>query len=238
MDDIFVRTKKLIGDTAFSKLSNTTIILFGLGGVGGFILKSLARSGIENFILIDFDKIETSNLNRQIITNLNNISMGKADAAKSRVLSINKDCNIISINAKVVPNKLDNETDKITMANISSLIKDIDKSKIFIIDAIDDKNAKLEIIRFAKTNNIEIISCMGTARKMDSSKFKICDIFETKTCPLAKIMREMLRKEKIDSLTVLYSDDEPIIKEKGVIAYMPGIAGLMISEYVIKKIIN
>ena len=164
--------------------------------------------------------------------------MGKADAAKSRVLGINKDCNVISINAKVVPNKLDNETDKITMANISSLIKDIDKSKIFIIDAIDDKNAKLEIIRFAKTNNIEIISCMGTARKMDSSKFKICDIFETKTCPLAKIMREMLRKEKIDSLTVLYSDDEPIIKEKGVIAYMPGIAGLMISEYVIKKIIN
>ena len=238
MDDIFVRTKKLIGDMAFSKLSNTTIILFGLGGVGGFILESLARSGIENFILIDFDKIETSNLNRQIITNLNNISMGKADAAKSRVLSINKDCNVISINAKVVPNKLDNETDKITMANISSLIKDIDKSKIFIIDAIDDKNAKLEIIRYAKTNNIEIISCMGTARKMDSSKFKICDIFETKTCPLAKIMREMLRKEKIDSLTVLYSDDEPIIKEKGVIAYMPGIAGLMISEYVIKKIIN
>ena len=238
MDDIFVRTKKLIGDMAFSKLSNTTIILFGLGGVGGFILESLARSGIENFILIDFDKIETSNLNRQIITNLNNISMGKADAAKSRVLSINKDCNVISINAKVVPNKLDNETDKITMANISSLIKDIDKSKIFIIDAIDDKNAKLEIIRYAKTNNIEIISCMGTARKMDSSKFKICDIFETKTCPIAKIMREMLRKEKIDSLTVLYSDDEPIIKEKGVIAYMPGIAGLMISEYVIKKIIN
>lgn len=238
MDDIFVRTKTLIGDMALSKLKDATIILFGLGGVGGYILESLARSGIENFILVDFDKIEPSNLNRQIVTNLGNISMNKADAAKSRVLSINKDCNVISINAKVVPNKLDNETDKITMSDISDLIKNIDKSKIFIIDAIDDKNAKLEIIKFAKTNNIEIISCMGTARKMDSSKFKICDIFETKTCPLAKIMREMLRKEKIDSLTVLYSDDEPIIKEKGVIAYMPGIAGLMISEYVIKKIIS
>lgn len=238
MDDIFVRTKTLIGDMALSKLKDATIILFGLGGVGGYILESLARSGIENFILIDFDKIEPSNLNRQIVTNLGNISMNKADAAKSRVLSINKDCNVISINAKVVPNKLDNETDKITMSDILDLIKNIDKSKIFIIDAIDDKNAKLEIIKFAKTNNIEIISCMGTARKMDSSKFKICDIFETKTCPLAKIMREMLRKEKIDSLTVLYSDDEPIIKEKGVIAYMPGIAGLMISEYVIKKIIS
>ena len=238
MDDIFVRTKTLIGDMALSKLKDATIILFGLGGVGGYILESLARSGIENFILVDFDKIELSNLNRQIVTNLGNISMNKADAAKSRVLSINKDCNVISINAKVVPNKLDNETDKITMSDISDLIKNIDKSKLFIIDAIDDKNAKLEIIKFAKTNNIEIISCMGTARKMDSSKFKICDIFETKTCPLAKIMREMLRKEKIDSLTVLYSDDEPIIKEKGVIAYMPGIAGLMISEYVIKKIIS
>ena len=131
MDDIFVRTKKLIGDTAFSKLSNTTIILFGLGGVGGFILESLARSGIENFILIDFDKIETSNLNRQIITNLNNISMGKADAAKSRVLGINKDCNVISINAKVVPNKLDNETDKIISEEYSSsLNNDIDVSSI------------------------------------------------------------------------------------------------------------
>ena len=238
MDDIFVRTKTLIGDMALSKLKDSTIILFGLGGVGGYILESLARSCIENFILVDFDKIEPSNLNRQIVTNLGNISMNKADAAKSRVLSINKDCNVISINAKVVPNKLDNETDKITMSDIPDLIKNIDKSKIFIIDAIDDKNAKLEIIKFAKTNNIEIISCMGTARKMDSSKFKICDIFETKTCPLAKIMREMLRKEKIDSLTVLYSDDEPIIKEKGVIAYMPGIAGLMISEYVIKKIIS
>ena len=238
MDDIFVRTKTLIGDIALSKLKDATIILFGLGGVGGYILESLARSGIENFILVDFDKIELSNLNRQIVTNLGNISMNKADAAKSRVLSINKDCKVISINAKVVPNKLNNETDKITMSDISDLIKNIDKSKIFIIDAIDDKNAQLEILNNAKKNNIEIISCMGTARKMDSSKFKICDIFETKTCPLAKIIREMLRKEKIDSLTVLYSDDEPIIKEKGVIAYMPGIAGLMISEYVIKKIIS
>lgn len=238
MDDIFVRTKKLIGDDAAYKLSKSTIILFGLGGVGGYILESLARSGIENFILIDFDKIESSNLNRQIITCQDNIGLLKADAAKNRVLSINPSSKVTAINAKVVKDKIKDEQDKITMDEISTYIKDNDMSKIFIIDAIDDKNAKLEIIKFAKTNNIEIISCMGTARKMDSSKFKICDIFETKTCPLAKIMREMLRKEKIDSLTVLYSDDEPIIKEKGVIAYMPGIAGLMISEYVIKKIIN
>ncbi len=238
MDDIFIRTKTLIGDTALSKLSKTTIILFGLGGVGGFILESLTRSGIENFILVDFDKIEASNLNRQIITNLNNISMNKADAAKDRVLSINKNCNVTSINARVVANKNESGQSEITLAEISSLIKDLDKNRIFIIDAIDDKNAKLEIIKFAKLNNIKIISCMGTAKKLDSSKFKICDIFETKNCPLSKIMRELLRKENIDELTVLYSDENPKIKEKGVIAYMPGIAGLMISEYVIKKIIN
>lgn len=238
MDDIFVRTKTLIGDMALSKLKDATIILFGLGGVGGYILESLARSGIENFILIDFDKIEPSNLNRQIVTNLGNISMNKADAAKLRVLSINKNCNITSINAKVVCKKNENIQNEITLDDIASLINDLDKNKIFIIDAIDDKNAKVEIIKHAKTNNISIISCMGTARKLDSSKFKICDIYETKNCPLSKIMRELLRKEGIDKLTVLYSDEEPKIKEKGVIAYMPGIAGLMISEYVIKKIIS
>ncbi len=238
MDDIFVRSRALLGDEGLNKLSKTTIILFGLGGVGGFVLESLARSGIENFILIDFDKIEASNLNRQIITGLNNINMPKADAAKSRVLNINNTCNVTSVNAKLVKEKNAGHTGEITMDDIANLIKDIDKSNIFIIDAIDDKYAKLEIIKYAKSNDIRIISCMGTARKLDSSQFTICDIFETKNCPLSKIMREMLRKENIQNLDVLYSQEEPIVKEKGVVAYMPGIAGLMISEYVIKKIIS
>ena len=238
MDDIFVRSRALLGDEALNKLSKTTIILFGLGGVGGFVLESLARSGIENFILIDFDKIEASNLNRQIITGLNNINMPKADAAKSRVLNINNKCNVTSVNARLVKEKSVGHIGEITMDDIANLIKDIDKSNIFIIDAIDDKYAKLEIIKYAKSNDIRIISCMGTARKLDSSQFTICDIFETKNCPLSKIMREMLRKENIQNLDVLYSKEEPKVKEKGVVAYMPGIAGLMISEYVIKKIIN
>ncbi len=238
MSEIFIRTEKLIGSDKLNKLSKKMVIIFGLGGVGGFTLEALARAGVKQFILIDFDKIEESNLNRQIITNINNIGKYKSEEAKLRVLSINKNASVISINKKLVSANSNDIENTITINEVFELINNVEYKDIFIVDAIDDKYAKLEIIKFAYQNNINIISCMGTARKLNSSSFKICDIYNTSVCPLAKIMREMLRKENIKKLTVLYSNEEPIIKEKGVISYMPAIAGLMIAEYVIKKIIE
>lgn len=238
MNEIFIRTEKLIGSDKLNKLSKKMVVIFGLGGVGGFTLEALARAGIKQFILIDFDKIEESNLNRQIITNINNIGKYKSEEAKSRVLSINKNASVISINKKLVSANSNDIENTITINEVFELINNVEYKDIFIVDAIDDKYAKLEIIKFAYQNNINIISCMGTARKLNSSYFKICDIYDTSVCPLAKIMREMLRKENINKLTVLYSNEEPKIKEKGVISYMPGIAGLMIAEYVIKMIIE
>lgn len=238
MNEIFIRTEKLIGSDELNKLSKKLVVIFGLGGVGGYVLEALTRAGIEHFILIDFDKIEASNLNRQIITNINNIGKYKSDEARERVLSINKNASVISINKKLVSSITEQSDNIITISEIETLINDFDYKDIFIVDAIDDKYGKLEIIKFASKNSINIISCMGTARKLNSSNFKICDIYKTTVCPLAKIMREMLRKENINKLTVLYSDEEPIIKEKGVISYMPAIAGLMIAEYVIKSMIE
>lgn len=226
----FSREIKLIGQENFEKLKNSKILLFGIGGVGGYVLESLARSGVENITIVDFDTVSESNLNRQIIALKTTIGKYKVDVAKERVNNINPNCNIQAIK------------EKLTKENIDSFnFKNYD----FVIDAIDMVTSKLLIIEKAKKENVEVISCMGTGNKLDATKLQICDISKTNYCPLAKVMRKELKNRGIYHLNVVFSTEEPKRfdeKQRKVtpasIAYVPAVAGLYISQFVIKKLME
>ena len=222
---MFDRVISLIGEENFKKINNTTVLIVGLGGVGGYALESLARSGIGNFILIDYDKIDISNLNRQIITNNDNIGMGKAMVAKERILSINPSCNVITydvfLNDENI-NILDNH-------NIG-----------YIVDACDSVNTKKLLIDYAINKDINIISSMGTANKLDPSKLAILDIRKTSYDPLAKILRKYVLDKKINKkIMVVSSTEEPIRKDiLASMVFVPATAGIYLANYVIKDIIK
>lgn len=226
----FSREIKLIGQENFEKLKNSKILLFGIGGVGGYVLESLARSGVENITIVDFDTVSESNLNRQIIALKTTIGKYKVDVAKERVNNINPNCNVQAIK------------EKLTKENIDSFnFKNYD----FVIDAIDMVTSKLLIIEKAKKENVGVISCMGTGNKLDATKLQICDISKTNYCPLAKVMRKELKNRGIYHLNVVFSTEEPKRfgeKQRKVtpasIAYVPAVAGLYISQFVIKKLME
>lgn len=226
----FSREIKLIGQENFEKLKNSKILLFGIGGVGGYVLESLARSGVENITIVDFDTVSESNLNRQIIALKTTIGKYKVDVAKERVKDINPNCNIVAIK------------EKLTKENIDSFnFKNYD----FVIDAIDMVTSKLLIIEKAKKENIEVISCMGTGNKLDATKLQIADISKTNYCPLAKVMRKELKNRGIYHLNVVFSTEQPKRFNEtqrkvtpASIAYVPAVAGLYISQFVIKKLME
>ena len=227
--NIFQRTELLLGKEKLQKLHSKTVAVFGLGGVGSYVIEGLARTGIENFILIDSDKIDITNINRQILATKKTIGEYKADVAEKRIKDIN-------LNAKVKTYK-----EFIGKENENKEIFEELKKVDYIVDAIDTVTAKLRIIEYANLNNIKIISALGTGNKLDPTKLKIEDIYNTKVCPLAKVMRKELRKRNIEALTVVYSQEEPIktkINEIGSIAYVPSVAGLLICYKVIKDFIN
>ncbi len=231
MENQFSRTELLIGKESIKKLNNTKIAVFGLGGVGSYVIEGLARAGIGNFILVDNDKISASNINRQIIATNKTIGKNKVDVEKERILDINPNANITTYQ------------DFFTVDS-----KDLfDSSVSYIIDAIDTISSKIELISRANRLEIPIISCMGTGNKLDPTKFEITDIYKTTVCPLAKIMRKELKKRNITKLKVLYSKEEPINQyqkneeEKlvpGSISFVPSVAGLIIAGEVIKDIIK
>ena len=235
MIDQFSRTELLIGKDKINKLKNAKIAIFGIGGVGSFVVEGFARAGIGNFILVDNDKVTLTNLNRQLIATHNTLGYNKVDVAKQRILDINP-------NAKV---EIHNE---FFMPNSNDLIDD---SVDYIVDAIDTVTAKIELIVRANRYNIPIISCMGTGNKLDPTKFEITDIYKTSVCPLAKVMRKELRTRGIKHLKVLYSKEDPIkvkFSEEnkgntnnpvpGSISFVPSVAGLIIAGEVIKDLIN
>ena len=231
MNEAFSRTISLIGEENFNKLKNANILLIGVGGVGGYVLEALVRSGIEKITIIDGDNIAKSNLNRQIIATIDEIGKDKVEVAKTRAESINKNVKITAKKEFLTPENL-------AYTDFSHYD--------FVVDAIDFTPTKIAIIEKAKAQNINIISSMGTGNKLHPEKFSICDISKTETCPLAKKIRQELKKKNIKNVPVLFSRETPVTKglsENGKqvpasIATIPSIAGLMIANYVILNLIE
>lgn len=243
------RTELLIGRDSLEKLKNSTVVILGLGGVGSFSFEALVRGGIGHLILVDDDTVCLTNLNRQIHANFDTIGKPKVEVIKERALKINPECKV-EIHQTFI--KEDNIEDIIPL--------DAD----YVIDAIDTVSSKLSLIVWCKNHNINIISCMGTGNKLDPTQFKIADIYDTKICPLAKVMRYELRKRGIKALKVLYSEEVPIkpnyeevvtckegcvctggIKKcaakrqiPGSISFVPPVAGMIIGGEVIKDMLN
>lgn len=245
----FSRTKLLIGNNSFSKLQDSKVVIFGVGGVGSYVAESLARAGIGEMLLIDYDKIELSNINRQIHALHSTVGKYKTHVMKSRIKDINPDIRINSLELFYSPKEDYNESDF-----------QFTDGYDYIVDAVDNVTAKISIIENCYKNNISIISSMGTANRLDPQKLKICDIYETTGCPLAKIIRKELRKREINFLKTLFSTEPPItnkdvydfseyhIKEDnssykrkpplGSISFVPSVAGLIIASEVVKDIIS
>ena len=245
----FSRTELLIGKEAVEKLKEAKVAIFGIGGVGSFVLEGLVRAGIQNFILVDDDKVCLTNLNRQIIATRKTIGKYKVEVAKERILDINPNANVEIYQEFFMPDS-----------------KEIlDESVDYIVDAVDTVTAKIELVVRANKLNIPIISSMGTGNKLDPLKFEVTDIYKTSICPLAKVMRKELRTRGIEKLKVVYSKEEPIKPDEtsesscknacicppdtkrkctvknqvpGSISFVPSVAGLIIAGEVIKDIIN
>lgn len=230
MENLYTRTQMLVGDN-IEKLKNAKVIVFGLGGVGGYVVEALARAGIGAIDVVDNDVFSNSNLNRQILATTKSIGRRKTEVAIERIGLINPQCVVKAYDMFYLP---ENANDII--------LSDYD----YIIDAIDTVSAKLELIARAKTNGVNVISCMGTGNKL-GVHFEVEDIFKTSVCPLAKVMRKQLRERGIESLKVVYSKEEPCCDGEciadgkrhipGSISYAPAIAGLVMASEVIKDLL-
>lgn len=221
---MFERLITLIGEDDVNKLKKANVLIVGLGGVGGYALETLVRSGIYNLTIVDGDIVELSNLNRQIISKRDVIGRPKALVAQARTLEINPDVNLKVINQFI-------SEDNFSLLNIDSFD--------YVIDACDDLNLKILLIKNA--DKYKLISSMGTANKMDITRFKITTIDKTSYDPLAKIIRKKIKEEKIRTKFKVVSSDEKVIKngtKLGTIAYMPAVSGLLCASYVINDIIN
>lgn len=232
MDNKFIRSEMLLGTENIEKIKNAKIAVFGIGGVGSFVTEGLVRCGVSNIDLYDFDKVAESNINRQLIATEKTIGRYKVDVMKERILEINKNANVNAYN--IFFN---------SESNIDFSIYD------YVIDAIDTVTSKLLIIKKCHELNIPVISSMGTGNKLDPTRFKITDIKKTSVCPLAKVMRYELKRLNINSLKVLFSDEEPLTplisleedegkrrKTPGSVSFVPPVAGLIIAGEVIKDI--
>lgn len=235
----FIRTKMLLGDETMEKLRNSHIAVFGIGGVGGYVVEALARSGVGKFDLIDNDTVALSNLNRQIIATHKTIGEYKVDVMKERILDINPSAQVNVFKCFFLPENS----------------KEFDFSQYtYIVDAIDTVTAKLELIVRANEAGVPIISSMGTGNKLDPTKLEITDIYKTEVCPLARVMRTELRKRNIKKLKVAYSKEQPIKVQRetpnqitleksgrikdvpGSTAFVPSVAGLIIASEVIREL--
>ncbi len=209
------------------KIKESKILIAGLGGVGSYAAEAITRCFVNNIVLIDYDKYDITNLNRQLHSNLLTIGRYKVDIIKENIEKINKHANIIDLKKKL--NK----------DNIPLLVsKDIN----FVIDAIDDFEAKVDLIEHCYKNDINIISCMGTGNKIKPEKLQYSDIYKTKVCPLARKIRKELRNRNIKKLDVVYSTEEVIKRQLtttvGSSPFVPATAGLLLASYVINRIIE
>ena len=232
MEDMFSRTRMLLGDEVMERLAKARAAVFGIGGVGGHVVEALARSGVGALDLIDSDRVVLSNLNRQIVATRDTLGMLKVDAAKARVLSINPDCVVRTWPIFYLPE---------TASQFDFSAYD------YVVDAIDTVVGKLQLIEAAKAAGVPIISCMGAGNKLDPTAFRVADISETSVCPLARVMRRELKKRGVDHVKVVYSTEpalspapssEETVRRAtpGSVAFVPAVAGLIIAGEVIKDI--
>ena len=235
MHEQFLRTQMLLGTAALEKLQNARVAVFGIGGVGGYTVEALARSGIGQLDLIDSDSVSVSNINRQILATHSTVGMLKVEAAKQRVLDINPTCVVRTHAVFYTPDTADQ----------------FDFTQYdYIVDAIDTVTGKLALVERATAAGTPIICCMGTGNKLDASAFEVADISKTSMCPLARIMRKELGKRGIKHLKVVYSKEEALTPTgweeeaaalgkrqiPGSVAFVPGAAGLILAGEVIKDL--
>lgn len=224
---MFDRTISLIGESNYQKLQKSNILVLGIGGVGGYAIEALIRSGIENITLVDFDKIDITNINRQIISLNSNIGNNKTEQWKERILEINPNVKVNIINKKI------NEE------NINILFNE---KYDFIIDACDTVIVKKLLIKKCKEKNINLITVCGMGKKLNPSLVKICDIKDTSYDPLAKSLRKYVKDEKVGGkVPCIFSEEKPINNNNNIVSSMimvPATAGLLAASYVIDKIIN
>ena len=248
MLDQFSRTQLLLGEESMKKLSDMRVAVFGIGGVGGYVCEALVRTGIGHFDLIDDDKVCLTNLNRQIIATRKTVGLYKADVMKERMLEINPNVEVNVYKCFFLPEN----ADEFPFADYD-----------YVIDAVDTVTAKVELVMKCKEMNVPIISSMGAGNKLDASAFKVADIYKTKMCPLAKVMRHEMKKRGVKKLKVVYSEEKPTrpIEDMsiscrthcicppgaqhkcterrdipGSVAFVPSVAGLIIAGEIIKDL--
>ena len=231
MDDIFDRTRGVLGDEALEKLKNVRVAVFGIGGVGGYVAEALARSGVGHLDLVDKDVVSVTNINRQLVALHSTVGRRKTEVMRERIADINPNCKVTEHNIFYLPENAD----------------EFDLSRYdFIVDAIDTVSAKLELAARAASLSVPFICCLGTGNKLDPTKLEISDISKTSVCPLAKVMRRELRLRGINHLPVLYSTEAPTkskLTENGKpvpasTAFVPSAAGLIIASYVVRELIK
>ncbi len=245
MSDRFSRTELLFGEEAMKILAASRVAVFGVGGVGGYAVEALARSGVGALDLIDDDKVCVTNINRQIIALDSTVGMYKVDAAAQRIHEINPDCKVSCHKMFYMPET----ADKLDFSQYD-----------YVIDAIDTVTGKIEIIMQAKQAGVPVISSMGAGNKLDPTRFEVADIYKTSVCPLAKVMRYQLKRRGVKKLKVVYSKEEPITPQgqafddgsgktdmrsgsarrstPASVAFVPSVVGLIIAGEVIKDIVK
>ncbi len=239
-DDRFSRTRLLLGEEALDRLRGKRVAVFGIGGVGGYVCEGLVRSGIGSFDLIDSDKVSFSNLNRQIIATENTLGRYKVDVMKERMLEINPSVQVQTYRCFFLPENAH-----------TFPFEEYD----YVVDAVDTVSAKIEIVLRCKEKNVPVISSMGAGNKLDASAFRVADIYSTKVCPLAKVMRRELKKRGVQKLKVVYSEEAPLkpgeeetppeseerTKRRatpGSVAFVPSVAGMIMAGEVVKDLIR
>lgn len=228
MSEKFIRNEMLLGKEITNKLKELKVLIVGLGGVGGYALESLVRLGVSDFTLVDYDKIELSNFNRQIIATDNNLNKSKVEAFKERILEINSEA---KIDCKQMFYNKENET----------II--FDKEYDFVVDAIDTLSLKWELIKTCLKNKIEIISSMGMGNRLDLTKIEITTLDKTYNDPVSKKLREFAKKDKIDlkKIKVIFSKENPkkiASRTPSSLIFTPAVAGLLIGQYILEKIMK
>lgn len=222
MEDFRQRTRMALGEENVDKISGKHVAVFGVGGVGGYVVEALVRAGVGEITIIDADTVNETNINRQIIALHSTVGMKKAEAMKERIKDINPECKVNALDMFFLPDT----SDQVDFYSFD-----------YVADCIDTVTGKLEIIRRCKEAGVEIISSMGTGNKLNASMFEIADISKTSVCPLAKVMRKECKERGFKKVKVLYSKELPVkvgVRTPGSVSFVPSVAGLLIAGEIIR----